>query len=59
MALRYIYHKRFNVNSSSARLREPVVNEHEQRLLAMKSRVRAIKAKSNVGPNGKPNLTKV
>lgn len=59
MALRYIYHKSFNVNSSSARIRKPVVSEHEQRLLALQSRVKAIKAKSNVGPNGKPNLTKV
>ena len=59
MALRYIYHKTFNVNSSSGRIKPAVVPTEAQRLASLKSRVNGMKAKSNLGPNGKPKLTYV
>lgn len=53
----YKLHKQFNWKSSSARLRPPVSDA--DRAAQMRSKLLAVKAKSNIGPNGKPNLKKV
>ena len=55
--LRVVYHKSFNFNSSSARIRNPVTDI--AKASALQSKAQAIRAKSNVGPNGKPKLKKV
>jgi hypothetical protein len=52
--LRYVYHKTFNCNSSSARLRKPMTDA--EKASALQNKVQSIRAKSNVGPNGKPKL---
>lgn len=55
--LRIVYHKSFNFNSSSARIRKPVTDI--AKASALQSKAQAIRAKSNVGPNGKPKLKEV
>jgi hypothetical protein len=52
--LRYVYHKTFNFNSSSARLRKPMTDA--EKASALQNKVQSIRAKSNIGPNGKPKL---
>jgi hypothetical protein len=55
--LRYVFHKSFNFNSSSARIRKPITDA--DKALALKNKAQSLRAKSNVGPNGKPKLKEV
>lgn len=55
--LRIVYHKSFNFNSSSARIRKPITDI--AKASALQNKAQAIRAKSNVGPNGKPKLKEV